>query len=455
MNKVIIVGAGDTGQAVKHRIKNSVLVDADPGKVIMLSREHPDWKIIGGDASDPNVLKTAGLENTEYLLITTNKDYFAQKIAMTAKKVNDDIKMISVLHDIKNFHDLREAGIEHLISPISETIDAILGQLIPVGENITEIAITQHSIALGKTIMDVELPQDTIIGAVLRGHHLIRPEANTILQKGDVISLVSLGHLEADVVDAISGDHKTVVPLDNFLCLLKDENDLMILDEVLHLASRSVAKCRFIFPESLISSRELIEKKAKDHGVEITCESYMGNILEKFASQARELDATTSNPLIILPQRKLSLLKYHLPAKFLENLIIEIPFPFYIPKSMQYKKFDRVLHFITDQHHDGLCASCAVGMARVNDVPIKSLVLHNPENTYAEEILIHTKRIAKVYGIDVVEEVIEGNPTLEFIQDVRSTANQLVIINWECSTLRRDIMRKIINEANASVLLMK
>ncbi len=454
MNKVIIVGAGDTGQAVKHRIRNSVLVDADPGKVIMLSREHPDWEIIGGDASDPNVLITAGIEDAEYLLISTNKDYFAVKIAMTAKKLADEIKIISVLHDIKNFTDLREAGIEHLISPISETIDAILGKLIPVGENITEIAITQHSIALGKSILEVKLPQDTIIGAVLRGHHLIRPESTTILQKGDVISLVSLGQLEADVIDAISGDHKTVVPLDNFLCLLKDEGDLMILDEVLHLASRSVAKCRIIFPDSLIGSREAIEKKAQEHGIDVVCESYMGNILEKFSKLAREMDPA-SNPLIILPQRKLSLLKYHLPAKYIENLVTEVPFPFYIPKSRQYKKFERVLHFITDKHHDGLCASCAVGMARVNDVPIKSLVLHNPENTYAEEILIHTKRIAKVYGIEVEEEVIEGNPTLEFIQDVRSTANQLVIINWECTIMRRDIMRKIMNEANASVLLMK
>ena len=439
---------------MKRRIKNSVLVDADPGKVIMLSREHPDWKIIGGDASDINVLKAAGIGDAEYLLISTNMDHFARKIAMVARKLDDEVKIVSVLHDIKNFQTLREAGIDHLISPISETINAILGKLIPAGENITEIAISQNSAALGKSIMEIKLPQDTIIGAVLRGHHLIKPDPNTILQKGDVISLVSLGHLEPDIVDAISGEFKTTVPIDHFICLLVSEDDMMILDEVMHLASRGVALCRFIFPDSMIRFRDAIEKKANDLNIGVECESYMGNIFERFRKIVGELDPA-SNPMIIIPQRKLSLLKYHIPAKFIENLINDTPFPFYIPKSRQYKKFDRVLHFITDRHHDGLCASYAVGMARVNDVPIKSLVLHNPENSYAEEILIHTKRIAKVYGIEVVEEVIEGNPTLEFIQDVRSTANQLVIINWECSILRRDIMRKIINEADASVLLMK
>ncbi len=420
----------------------------------MLSREHPDWNIIGGDASDPNVLKTAGIEEAEYLLISTNMDHLARKIAMTAKKLTDEIKIVSVLHDIKNFTELREAGIEHLISPISETINAILGKLIPVGENITEIAISQDSAALGKSIAEIKLPQDTIIGAVLRGHHLIKPEPTTILQKGDVISLVSLGHLEPDVVDAISGEFKTTVPINAFICLLTTGDDIMVLDEVMHLASKGMASCRFIFPDDMIEFREAIEKKANEFNIEVECKSYMGNILEKFRKTVNGLDPST-NPMIIIPQRKLGLLKYHIPAKFIENLINETPFPFYIPKSRQYRKFDRVLHFITDRHHDGLCASYAVGMARVNDVPIKSLVLHNPENSYAEEILIHTKRIAQVYGIEVVEEVIEGNPTLEFIQDVRSTANQLVIINWDCSILRRDIMRKIINEADASVLLMK
>ena len=332
------MGAGDTGQAVKMRIKNSVLVDADPGKVIMLGREHPDWEIVGGDASDPNVLKTAGIEEAEFLLISTNKDHFAQKIAMTARELDDEVKIISVLHDIKNFQELRDAGINHLISPISETIDAILGKLIPVGENITEIAISQHSAALGKTIMEIKLPQDTIIGAVLRGHHLIKPESDTILQKGDVISLVSLGQLEPDIVDAISGEFQTIVPIDSFVCLLISEDDIMILDEVLHLASCGIASCRIIFPDTLIRYREIIEKKGIEFGIKLECESYMGNIFEKFKKIVNELDPS-KNTLIILPQRKLSLLKYHIPAKYIENLINETPFSFYIPKSRKYKNF--------------------------------------------------------------------------------------------------------------------
>ncbi len=452
--KIIIVGAGDIGQAVKGRFRNSVLIEADPEKAITLSRAHPGWKIIGGGGNDPNVLINAGIEDAEYLLIATNKDIYSQKVAIAAREVTDNIKIVAVLHDIKNFRHLKKAGVDHLISPTSETIEAILHHLIPVGENITEIAISQHSPALGKTVSEIKLPMDTIIAAILRGHHLVKPEPDTVLQKGDVISLVSLGQLEPDIVDAISGTYTSTVPIENFICLLKSDEDMMILDEILHLASAVTATCRFVFPETMIKFRETIEKRCREAGIEASLEPYMGSILDKFRKIVEDIDEK-SNPLIIMPQRKLSILKYHIPPKYIESLVSDIPHPFYIPKTRKYKRFDRILHLIADQHHDGLCASCAVAMARVNNAPLKSLVLHNPENTHAEEILIHTKRIAKVYGIDVVEEVIEGNPTLEFIVEVRESANQLVIINWECAILRRDIMRKIMNEADASVMLMK
>ena len=255
-------------------------------------------------------------------------------------------------------------------------------------------------------------------------------------------------------MDAITGTYKSTVPIENFICLLKSEEDMMILDEILPLASAVTATCHFVFPDTMIRFRETIEKRCREAGIEASLEPYMGNILEKFRKVVESLDKN-SNPLIVMPQRKLSMLKYHIPPKYIENLVSDTPHPFYIPKTRKFKKYDRILHLIADQHHDGLCASCAVAMARVNNVPLKSLVLHNPDNTHAEEILIHTKRIAKVYGIDVIEEVIEGNPTLEFIIEVRKTANQLVIINWDCAILRKDIMRKIMNEANASVMLMK
>ncbi|MEW5937093.1 MAG: hypothetical protein AB1665_04650 [Candidatus Thermoplasmatota archaeon] len=88
-------------------------------------------------------------------------------------------------------------------------------------------------------------------------------------------------------------------------------------------------------------------------------------------------------------------------------------------------------------------------------MPIKSLVVHEPETSVPEETLIHTKRIGKVYGVKVEEEIVEGNPNPEFVREVRAMPNQLVLLDWDCPTLRKDILRKIIHDAEPSVLLMK
>lgn len=454
MKKVIVVGAGTTGTEIAGRIRNSVLVDADPGKVMILRREHPEWDIVGGDATDPAVLEAAGIRDASHILLTTDKDYYSQKIALTAKGLDPEIKIMAVVHKRESYTDLKDAGIDIIISPIAETIDAVVQRLLPFGENITEIAISHQSPALGKAVKEIELPPDTTIGAILRGHHLLRPEPDTVLEKGDVVSIVSLGQLEEEVIDAISGARGTMVPIDHFVCLFIDEEDLRIADEVIMLASKVQASCHFIITDRLIGHQSMISERCGTAGVEVSVEPYMGNILEKFRNIVADT-APSDNVLFVIPQRKISMLRYHLPANYVELLAQVSAHPIYIPKEHGFKRFERVIHLIDGAHHCALSSGYALGMAKVCGTNLKPLVAGEEDTTVCEEILIHTRRVAKVFGVDVQEEIMEGNPTLEFIQKIRETGNQLVIVNWNCQTMRRDIIRKIVNEAEASVLLMK
>ena len=56
----------------------------------------------------------------------------------------------------------------------------------------------------------------------------------------------------------------------------------------------------------------------------------------------------------------------------------------------------------------------------------------------------HTRRMARIHGIDVVEDIVRGNPHIEFLVKVREKADQLVVVNWRSTFLQRDILLRII-----------
>ena len=100
------------------------------------------------------------------------------------------------------------------------------------------------------------------------------------------------------------------------------------------------------------------------------------------------------------------------------------------------------------------CNRCAVSMAQDTGSKLYALCPHDSGSKEHDVVRTHTKRMARIHGIEVVEDIVKGDPTIEFVQKVRAKANQLVVINWNCITLRRDMLIRIINDSDASVLVV-
>jgi hypothetical protein len=63
--------------------------------------------------------------------------------------------------------------------------------------------------------------------------------------------------------------------------------------------------------------------------------------------------------------------------------------------------------------------------------------------------------MARIYDIDVIEDIIEGDPTIELVQKVRSLDTQLVLVDCNSPAIRKDILVRIMNDASASVLVVE
>jgi hypothetical protein len=66
----------------------------------------------------------------------------------------------------------------------------------------------------------------------------------------------------------------------------------------------------------------------------------------------------------------------------------------------------------------------------------------------------HIRRTGEMYGLEIVEDEVEGNPTLEFVSLVKGGQNDLTLVNRACKTVKKDIIRRVYMEAPKSVMII-
>ncbi len=66
-----------------------------------------------------------------------------------------------------------------------------LGGDAPIGATVTDVYLTAESRAVGQRIVDLDLPDDVVIAAVLREGQLVTPRGSTVFQAGDHVYLIS------------------------------------------------------------------------------------------------------------------------------------------------------------------------------------------------------------------------------------------------------------------------
>ena len=108
--RILLAGYGDSGQAAYD------LLDGTGPQLTVLDLEAHENVDITGDASDPDVLEAAGIEDATALLLTVGDDTTAIFTTLIARELNPDLHIVVRANDHADVQKLYRAGADYVQS---------------------------------------------------------------------------------------------------------------------------------------------------------------------------------------------------------------------------------------------------------------------------------------------------------------------------------------------------
>ncbi len=122
LNKHFIVcGYGRVGQNVGTELfaTKRTFVALDPDLQLLLSQADRNDALVWqhGDATDDDQLITAGIDRAQGIFAVSNDDAKNMMIALTAKQLNPNVRVVARCHDVRSEEKLRKAGADQVVLP--------------------------------------------------------------------------------------------------------------------------------------------------------------------------------------------------------------------------------------------------------------------------------------------------------------------------------------------------
>jgi voltage-gated potassium channel len=118
---VIVCGFGRNGQQAAKTLKvnkiNFVAIDHRHDNIDNYLKDDPNLLYIKGDATDDKVLIAAGVERSSSLICALPTDADNVFIVLSARSLNEKLRIISRASNASSIHKLRKAGADNVIMP--------------------------------------------------------------------------------------------------------------------------------------------------------------------------------------------------------------------------------------------------------------------------------------------------------------------------------------------------
>ncbi|MDY6780805.1 MAG: TrkA family potassium uptake protein, partial [Halobacteria archaeon] len=182
---------------------NVVVIENDPERVERLSDEYIAT-IINGDATQPSVLRQAGLDKADAVAALTGVTGDNLATCMVAEKITDDVATVmrterDVGNEYSGFVDEivypERAGGRFVVNAIESGIQTIEG--IGTEFEVMRVEVAQDAPVAGKKLSEVKFPRGSLVLSDEKGEGLAGPE--TVLEPGRSYVVA----VESDVTDEV------------------------------------------------------------------------------------------------------------------------------------------------------------------------------------------------------------------------------------------------------------
>jgi trk system potassium uptake protein TrkA len=192
-------------------------------KVTLISKNAEDAKdlatmekvnVVKGDATLPEVLEDAGAAYANVIIAITPNDPDNLVICQIAKKEFKVKKTLAFVNDPRNVEVFKSLGVDQVVSIVNImsslvqqqiTLDEI-SSLTPVEEGkviIMETQIEADDNICESTLNEFDLPEDALIGCVIRNGKAIIPRGNTKIIENDRLIILLLPDIQTKVLKVI------------------------------------------------------------------------------------------------------------------------------------------------------------------------------------------------------------------------------------------------------------
>lgn len=120
-NHVIICGFGRNGQqaaqTLRYHGKQFVVIEKHEAMITKSLHDFPGLLFLQGDATDDDLLRKAGIQRANSLICSLPEDADNVFIVLSARTLNNDIRIISRASHNSSLPKLKKAGANHVIMP--------------------------------------------------------------------------------------------------------------------------------------------------------------------------------------------------------------------------------------------------------------------------------------------------------------------------------------------------
>jgi trk system potassium uptake protein TrkA len=214
VKRVVVAGAGNIGfrlaKALEERMQVK-LIERNPDRARRAAETLRNTLVLAGDAADENLLLEENIDDADVFVAVTNAEEANILSAMLAKRLG--ARRVMALINKPSYAELMEGGpIDIAISPQTISIGALLehvrrGDVVRVHSLRRGAAEAMEAIVhadgrsspiAGKRVEQVDLPEGTTIGAIVRGGRALMAHHDTVIEAEDhvILFLTDRRHVE-------------------------------------------------------------------------------------------------------------------------------------------------------------------------------------------------------------------------------------------------------------------